>query len=78
MWSDKHDGAMSAPTLTEITEWPATVDVAAAGAAFGLSRSYAYELVARGEFPAKIIRVGSRHRVVTASIIRALSDGITP
>src|SRR6266568_860796 len=54
--------------------WPATVDIAEAGAAFGLSRSYAYELVARGEFPAKVIRVGSRHRVITASIIHALSD----
>jgi predicted DNA-binding transcriptional regulator AlpA len=74
--SDKRRGALRLPTLTEITtEWPATVDVAEAGAAFGLSRSYAYELVARGEFPAKAIRVGSRHRVITASIIRALSDG---
>jgi hypothetical protein len=46
--SDKRRNALRLPTLTEITtEWPATVDIAEAGAAFGLSRSYAYELVAR-------------------------------
>jgi predicted DNA-binding transcriptional regulator AlpA len=65
------------PTLHEIREWPASVDVTAAAAAFGISRSHAYELVTRGEFPAKVIRVGSRYRVITASIIRALSDEAT-
>lgn len=67
-------GTTSPPTLHEIREWPASVDVNAAAAAFGISRSHAYDLVARGEFPAKVIRVGSRYRVITASIIRALSD----
>jgi predicted DNA-binding transcriptional regulator AlpA len=63
------------PTLKEIRElWPATVDVPAAGVVFGLSRSHSYELVSRGEFPAKVIKVGSRYRVVTASIIDALSS----
>jgi predicted DNA-binding transcriptional regulator AlpA len=62
------------PTLTEIRElWPPTVDVRAAGRVFGLSRSHAYELVSRGEFPAKVIKVGSRYRVITASIIEVLS-----
>jgi excisionase family DNA binding protein len=61
-------------TLSELRLWPATVDVSTAAAAFGISRSHAYELVARGEFPAKIIRIGRRYRVITASIIRALSD----
>jgi predicted DNA-binding transcriptional regulator AlpA len=63
------------PTLTEIRDrWPATVGVPRAATAFGISRSYAYELITRGEFPAKVIRAGGRFRVVTASIIRALSD----
>lgn len=65
----------SAPTLAEIQEsWPAAVGLATAGAAFGLSRSYSYELASRGSFPATVIKVGSRYRVVTASIIRVLSD----
>lgn len=62
------------PTLSEVERWPASVDVPTAATAFGISRSHAYELVARGEFPAKVIRVGSRYRVITASIVRALSD----
>jgi len=62
------------PTLSEIHKWPATVNVPRAGLAFGLSRSHAYELASRGEFPARVIKVGGRYRVVTASIIRALSE----
>lgn len=61
-------------TLSELRLLPATVNVSTAADAFGISRSHAYELVARGEFPAKIIRVGRRYRVITASIIRTLSD----
>lgn len=62
------------PTLTDIRGWPATVDVPMAGRAFGLSRSHAYELVKTNRFPARVIRVGTRYRVVTASIVRALSE----
>lgn len=63
------------PTLKEIRElWPATVDVPTAGIAFGLSRSHSYELVTRGEFPVKVIKVGSRYRVVTESIVEVLSS----
>lgn len=68
-----------APTLAEIrTRWPATVDVPTAGSVFGLSRSHAYELIKQGEFPAKVVRIGCRYRVVTESIIRAVSDEPTP
>lgn len=66
---------MPAPTLDEIRRWPATVDPAKAGTAFGIGRSYAYELIKSGEFPAKVITVGSRRRVVTASILAALAGG---
>lgn len=62
----------AAPTLAEIRGWPATVDPATGGAAFGISRSYAYELIRRGEFPAKVLRVGGKSRIVTASILAAL------
>ncbi|RSM70020.1 DNA-binding protein [Kibdelosporangium aridum] len=62
------------PTLAEIrAEWPPAVDVPTAAAAFGLSRSHAYELVARGEFPAKVVKFGSRYKVLTESLIHALS-----
>jgi hypothetical protein len=62
------------PTLDDIRRWPATVDVATAGSAFGLSRSYAYELARTGGLPARVIQVGGRYRVVTASIIAALGE----
>lgn len=62
------------PTLAEIkAEWPPTVDVPTAGEAFGLSRSHSYELVARGEFPAKVEKFGGRYVAYTESIIRRLS-----
>ncbi len=64
---------MNGPTLEEIRTWPATVDPAMAGRAIGICRSNAYELVKRGEFPAKTIRVGGKTRVVTASIVAILS-----
>ena len=73
--SDEVNKLSRTPTLSEIREtWPAAVGVPEAAAAFGLSRSHAYELIARGEFPARVLRVGSRYRVVTASIVTALSD----
>lgn len=66
---------MNAPTLNEIsTTWAATVSIPKAAAAFGVSDSHAYDLVARGEFPARVLKVGSRYRVVTASIIAVLSN----
>jgi predicted DNA-binding transcriptional regulator AlpA len=63
------------PTLAEIRRWPATVSVRLAAAAFGISTSHAYELITRGQFPAKVIRLGARRRVVvTESIVYALSS----
>ena len=64
--------AASAPTLEQIKRWPATVPVPQACAAFGISKSYGYELAARGEFPARLIKRGRLIRVVTASIVAAL------
>ncbi|MFI0406490.1 helix-turn-helix transcriptional regulator [Actinomadura sp. 3N508] len=71
------DGTQSevAPTAEDIRRWPATVDPVTAGTAFGISRSYAYQLVKQGDFPAKVIRVGGKNRVVTADLMRVL--GIT-
>ncbi|WP_436493191.1 helix-turn-helix transcriptional regulator [Actinokineospora sp. HUAS TT18] len=72
------NGVGRSPTLDEIRRtWPAAVGVPEAAAAFGLSRSHAYELIARGEFPARVLQVGSRYRVVTASILAILSYDMT-
>ncbi len=60
------------PTLDEIRAWPATVDIPTAARAYGLSRAYAYELASRAAFPARVLKVGGRYRVVTASILADL------
>jgi predicted DNA-binding transcriptional regulator AlpA len=61
-----------APTLNDVRQWPATVDVPSACRALGISRSHGYDAVASGKFPARVIRVGRRFRVVTADLVRLL------
>ncbi|WAL67212.1 helix-turn-helix domain-containing protein [Amycolatopsis cynarae] len=61
-------------TLDEIRSWPATVDLPTAAAAIGVSRSHAYELANRDEFPCRVLKVGGRYRVVTSSLVALLDD----
>jgi hypothetical protein len=63
-----------APTLAQIRKWPAAVDVPPAAAALGISRSHAYELIKIGKFPATVVSVRRRHKVLTASLIRVLES----
>lgn len=65
---------MTAPTLDEVRSWPATVDVSAAARALGIAPSTAYEWVRIGIFPARVISVRGRHRVVTAGLVALLSE----
>lgn len=65
---------MDKPTLAEIRNWPATVGVPQAATALGVSKSHLYELVRRGEAPVRVLNFGSRHRVVTASLVRLLEE----
>jgi predicted DNA-binding transcriptional regulator AlpA len=60
------------PTLDEIRGWPVTVDVAAAAAALGVSKSHAYECIRTNTFPARTITVSGRIRVLSASILAVL------
>lgn len=62
------------PTLEEIQQWPATVDVTTAATAAGVSRAHFYEQIKLGTAPFRTLLVGKRIRVVTASILAAL-DG---
>jgi hypothetical protein len=63
------------PTLADVQAWPATVNVPKACKAIGVSPAHGYALAARGDFPAKIIKVGGSYRVVTASLVALLSSG---
>ncbi len=49
-----------------------TVSVPFAGRCLDMSRNTSYAAVARGDFPADVIRVGRQMRVVTASLRRVL------
>ncbi|WUR84512.1 DNA-binding protein [Streptomyces phaeochromogenes] len=59
------------PTLDDVRSWPATVDVARAALALGISRSQMYALVKSGQAPVKVLDYGAK-RVVTASLVRLL------
>ena len=50
------------------------MDIRTAASAIGVSASYLYELVKRGESPVRVIKVGSRFRVPTAAIIALLDS----
>lgn len=63
---------MTAPTLDEIRGWPATVSVAAAAPAVGISKSHFHALITRGEEPCRVLKFGKRCRVVTADLVRLL------
>lgn len=63
-------------TLEEVRSWPATVDVSTAARVLGISRSYAFELAKRDQLPCRLLKVGSRYRVPTHSLI-ALLEGNT-
>lgn len=56
----------------EVPDLPTVVDIVTAARALGLSRSHAYELAKRGDFPCRVIRVGTRYRVPTASLLRLI------
>ncbi|PKV76554.1 helix-turn-helix transcriptional regulator [Nocardia fluminea] len=60
--------ALSIPELTS-----PTTDMATAAAVLGIGRSTAYSLAAAGDFPCKVIRIGTRYRVVTADLHRLLA-----
>lgn len=63
-------------TLSELLAMPVTVDIGTAARALGLGRSTGYELARRGEFPCRVLHVGSSYRVPTAELLRTL--GIDP
>ena len=54
---------------------PTVVSIMTAARALGLSRTYAYELAKRGDFPCRIIRIGTTYRVPTAELRKLL--GVT-
>lgn len=53
-------------------ERAATVSVPEAGNELGIGRNTAYELARTGEFPVRVLKIGSRYRVSRADLDRYL------
>lgn len=56
----------------ELLELPAAVDLDTGNRALGLGRGKGYELAKRGQYPCKVLRLGSAYRVVTADLLALL------
>ena len=67
-------GTQYSPTRIRAT-WDGTGSVEDASRALGFSRAKGYDLVRRGEFPCRVLRIGRGTRVVTASLLRVLEGG---
>jgi len=65
-------------SLDDLRGLPAVVDLLTAARAFGLGRTRAYELAARGEFPCRVLRIGGTYRVPTADLLAVLGLPTTP
>lgn len=59
-------------SLAELRAGPAAVDVVTAAAAMGVGRATLYDALRRGERPVQVITVGTRMKVLTASLIALL------
>ena len=53
----------------------ATTDVATAASVMGVSEWLAHELIRRGEWPTRALRLGRRIRIPTHDLIKLLFDG---
>jgi len=59
-------------SFVELFDLPVAVDVRTAARAVGICPSTAYRLIRLGAFPCPVMRIGSRYRIATAELMRAL------
>ncbi|MEU0651396.1 helix-turn-helix domain-containing protein [Streptomyces albogriseolus] len=73
----KIDGTLGprySPTHIRAT-WDGTGSVEDASKALGFSRAKGYDLIRSGQFPCRVLRIGRKTRVITASLLRVLESG---
>ncbi len=63
-------------TFDQLFALPTVVDLMTAARALGIGRSKAYQMAHDGQFPVRIIRVGTSYHVPTAELLKIL--GATP
>jgi hypothetical protein len=68
---------MTSPPLSQdLLAWPPVVDLDTARRPLLIGRSKAYQLAASGDFPVKVLKIGTRYRVITSDVWALL--GLTP
>ncbi len=58
--------------IGDLHDLPPTVDIETAARILGCGRTLAYDLVKRGEFPCRVLRLGKRYLVPTAGLLDTL------
>jgi excisionase family DNA binding protein len=66
------EASMQTLKYKDLAELPSVVGITTAARALGLSRTYAYQLAKNGQFPCKVIRIGTCYRVPTAALLALL------
>lgn len=61
-------------TRAELLSLPVSVDLVTAGRALGMGRTLAYELARKGQFPVRLLRLGTSYRVPRAELLRELGE----
>ncbi|MEU5542076.1 hypothetical protein AB0G85_06770 [Streptomyces sioyaensis] len=72
MRENEETGRAKGMSREELLVLPAAVDLETGNRALGLGRSKGYELAKRGQYPCKVLRLGSAYRVVTADLLALL------
>jgi hypothetical protein len=65
-------------TFEELHALPTVVDLMTAARALGIGRTQAYQLAKAGQFPVRIIRVGTAYHVPTAELLKVLGVAALP
>jgi len=53
------------------------VDLPSANNALGISRAHGYAFAKRGQYPVKVLKLGSSYRVVTTDLLNVLGITLT-
>lgn len=59
-------------STSDVLALPAAVDLVTAGLALGISRTTAYDLAKRGEFPVPLLRLGKQYRARRVDLLELL------
>jgi hypothetical protein len=66
-------GQDDTPTINdELRDADPTISLDLANKAFGIGRSTGYTLAKQGEYPCKVLKLGTKYRAVTADVRRVL------